>query len=108
MKPRVAAVLNKAADIVEKRGWTQGDFARMEDGDFCPANSEHAVAWCMEGAMARAIYELKEDRGLLARCCWFMGEHLGFGIRTSLWNDDEGRTREEVVRELRACAENLP
>jgi len=104
-----AEVLEAAADLIESRGWCQGRYAAIAvDGGSCGHLHPEATCWCAEGAIGRvagltlwALWQLDGRCGALAA----MRDYLGRSVVT--WNDEKGRTAEEVARELRACAAKL-
>ena len=105
---RVAAVLNAAADLLEKPGaWTQGEMARDESGSGVEERDPKAQCWCVIGAVARATTDLTgwvsntyvEARTTLALA---VGTDADGGIPD--WNDTPGRTQAEVVKALRHAA----
>jgi len=85
-----ADVLNKAADLIERDGWTQGTY--QLDGKRC-----------VDGAISATSHDWstwrnrKEARELLR-------DTIGAQILVD-WNDAPGRTKTEVVAALRAAAE---
>lgn len=50
-------VLLRAAELVEL-GWTRGTAARDASGQKARSTAPSATAWCVVGAMDRALYEL--------------------------------------------------
>jgi len=99
-------VLNRAADLIEERGWGQGG------GTW--AACEGAI--CIDEAVARALgftgcnafpsqggiwpQDLDETAPSVA-----IREYLDFhGYNLYHWNDSPGRTASEVIEVLRACA----
>ena len=106
-----AEVLDAAADRIERDGWHQGDF--FADQPSLPSFDESDIArvlkakpqpCCVMGALiaeADGDMELAEDRaGRLLEL------HLGLSYISQVpqWNDEAGRTKEEVVAALRAAA----
>jgi hypothetical protein len=92
--------LNRAADIIEQTGWTQGAFAIDAAGNPVTALSPTATCYCTIGAIRKAA---GGHTRVIARANAALCEHLG--IRdTADWNDTAGRTREEVVAALRGAA----
>jgi hypothetical protein len=139
-----AALLDKTADIIERNGWTQGDYVTWNPGElpenckvcprggmsvaagrhplfvvewpgFCPSifealatesdervtttDDEAALAEISAAEIAFATHIRKIDR-------WCNGSLTDASVIES-WNDDDDRTADEVVTELRACAANL-
>ena len=103
-------VLNRAADLIEERGWRQG-----------PAgwDNDQGSRLCLEGGILAALETSFSDIDLRE---WFMdcpayvavanylelpsGRDLAGHDNRAIWrfNDDPGRTQSEVVEVLRACA----
>lgn len=50
-------ILIRAAELVEQ-GWTRGTAARDADSQKVRSTSPQAAAWCVVGALDRALYEL--------------------------------------------------
>jgi hypothetical protein len=50
-------LLLRAAELVEQ-GWTRGTAARDADGQKVRSTASQATAWCVVGAVDRALYEL--------------------------------------------------
>lgn len=99
--PTVADVLEKAADLISAPGaWTQGVFARTENGGIVSPSSPLAVCYCMRGALYRASGRNLSDS--LAS----LNKALGFSSEKEMtrWNDDIARTQNEVVAALRSAA----
>jgi hypothetical protein len=79
------------AELLSKpEAWTKGVYARSRDGASCPAGSDEAVAWCLDGAMDRChpndwIEARRKLRELLP------------DIASFHWNDKPERTHAEVL-----------
>ena len=104
---QTSEVLNRAADLIEERGWGTGPRSIMSEEAPClmgaifaaefgrPAESEmegiSRVSSCPAGV---ALHDYLQDRDASIR-----GPHF-------LWrfNDAAGRTASEVIEVLRACA----
>lgn len=97
-------ILNQAADYIEEYGWVQC-------GGWYPLWEEPA---CLEGAMrvvtmqhtGEDIFTAPADSKwgpLYARAKAAMRNYLGVG-NPWVWNDEIGRTEEEVIEALRAAA----
>ena len=100
---KYSEVYNKAADIVEK-GWVQGAFAADEFGNEVSISSSKAVGWCMSGALA-FVFGDSIRRAFRSEDYENMVCYLKIGDSLSLWNDDQDRTKKEVVVFLRRAAE---
>jgi hypothetical protein len=101
------------ARVLIETGWCQGSAAKTGDGRECFAHSEHACQFCPTGAVTRVTWpwepdddpELWEANNLaweaLAKAIrneygWDMSEHLPWSVIQD-WNDEPGRTKEEVL-----------
>jgi len=97
------AIFDRAAQLVES-GWSQGVSARSDDGTVCRWESPDAKAFCAMGAVARALHEsgwwCPETQSAALVLLQQRVARLG-GKSTPKWNDDQARTREEVVAMLR-------
>ncbi len=82
-------VLDRAADLIEERGWHQGGAGWGGDGSLCVINACSQVDRRM-GAWLDAT-----DRVM---------DYLGINGGLAGWNDAPGRTQAEVVGVLRAAA----
>lgn len=94
------SLLQKAISRIE-RGWTQHAMARDADGERVRLSDDpKACSWCLCGAIqgddfkaSNALYNLLFDR-------------LPKGFRNlSEWNDEPGRTLDEVLALLRSVVQ---
>jgi hypothetical protein len=108
-------VLRRAAELVAM-GWTRGVGARNELGQKVVATDPQAVAWCLNGAINRALldvlgwdwYSCRLDLGLWMTLRRPVREVLrGRSLSTGLasWNDSA--TQQAVEDVLRAAAARL-
>lgn len=98
----IADVLDKAADLLEHNGWTQGNYENI-DGALCSVGAIRKVvtqsAYNGSRASARSVMALED--------------HLNPGAPHLLWtqlidwNDTPGRTMFEVIDLFRAVSKNL-
>lgn len=105
----VSEVLHEAADIIERQGWVQ--FEGMKPG---------TGPRCLMGGIAQAInapvrefvslgistycYSTTERHAAYKAVVEQIGEENIDGPWAFTWNDEEGRTAEEVIGVLRAAA----
>ena len=103
-------VLDKAADLIEERGWTDGPFGWPDD------RVKEGGALCLEGGIMAALgldmndvgrlYEEEDPRSF--RFCPAYNavrDYLGSDLTHIYeWNDKRGRTQHEVVATLRAAS----
>lgn len=93
---------DRAWKLLSKQwAWAQGCYARNRLGVCCSAENEHAVCFCVIGALHRVYgppssnpFNRKADK-VLRRV-----RKLGFDSIPD-WNDAEGRKKSEVVALLR-------
>jgi hypothetical protein len=99
----VADILTAAADLIAKPGaWTQGTFARTENGKNTGWKEDDAECFCVAGAILRVGGAGHLNRAWNVFDDWTRSK--GFRHLAG-WNDDPKRTQEEVVAALRAVAE---
>jgi hypothetical protein len=105
---KTSEVLDRAADLIEERGWGSGPTSVMGVGGACLIGAMYAAS--NDGAFADDecapyVWIAKSDPGLSA---FHYLRHLdGYIYRPAdlwHWNDTPGRTASEVVEVLRACA----
>lgn len=59
---KIRSVLIAARKMIEnKKNWHQGGYARDADGEQCHWTNEHAVAFCMMGAVRRSLPARQKD-----------------------------------------------
>lgn len=111
---KIAEVLEKAATLLETKGWTQRNFAVDKDGEPVAVNSEKACAYCIVGAIRKAIAERLPSEYSKARDLYLdlfpkATESIWdvTGTHPILWQDQDGRTAEEVISKLRQVAQQL-
>lgn len=97
-----ADILAAAAALVE-RGWSQHAAFRDANGEPCDAKA--AVAWCMTAAIYHRDYGTDDPLPHYA-AERFVRRVLGFDAKPEKessvgWNDEPGRTQQEVVSVLR-------
>lgn len=119
-------ILLKAARLLESKGWTQGDSARDAQGHSVGTNSPDATCFCATGAIHHALADLKRmspspvpydalNEGYIAAirtATWAIkGDDRNpkvYEVRTvPAWNDEDERTKEEVIDMLVAAAWNV-
>jgi hypothetical protein len=93
--------LNKAADLLESEGWTQGTW-HDEDG-YCAIGAIDEVMTNEWGktdkedyALWNSLHQTKLDARRQFR------DYVGMGIAS--WNDNVAQSKEEVVAAMRAAA----
>lgn len=93
-------VLHRTADLLEEFGWVQCSFGQDALGNEVSPTSPHVDRFCVLGAMGRACVDLGLDYGDREG---FYGKNPPSG-HWMAFNDAKGRTKAEVVSELRARA----
>lgn len=94
--------LNRAADLIEERGWTFGEG--------WPIYNRDTSSLCLEGGIMAAqgmAAETHDYEKAVIRCPAYLAvlSHLDSGFPYLFqWNDRKGRTAAEVIEVLRACA----
>ena len=83
----VAEKLREARALIE-RGWTQGVFARLPNGNGTYAENRKATCFCMVGA----LYHV----GASARCLRML-ERATHTSPAAKWNDAPERTQADVL-----------
>lgn len=104
----VSQVLSGAADYIDKHGWVQG---QMQDtkGRCCAVG---AIAVAASEVSEENVWAIRSDaENRLARTLVdeetlsIAGDVLGRFDLIVRWNDESGRTKDEVVQALRQAAE---
>lgn len=100
-----ADVLERAADLLEEFGWCQGSCAISLEGTATYQgwlNGELVDGLCMGTALIRAGRDL--GREILSPFDSYPPFDIDIDRPVAVWNDEPGRTREEVVARLRDAA----
>jgi hypothetical protein len=104
-QPGAEHILVRARELVAY-GWCQGADARDQRDGPVPPWSEEARRWSLLGALVAAV-DLPAEPGAvtlgpLRRALAALAEIIEEPLLAT-WNDDPGRTQEEVVRTLDAA-----
>jgi hypothetical protein len=100
-KAALADVYERAAEYAEEWGWTQG------------RAGEYGEPRCFMGLTASAVGEVKNQYGgwtLVDGPLWHRANEFAESVLESAaieWNDEEGRTKDEVINTLHALANKL-
>jgi len=94
-----ARVLLEAADVLDKKDWTQMVWARNAQNAMCSAWSPDATKFCASGAIARIL--ASDDSSAFLECVNVVERYLDNGKTLYAWNDELTRTKQEVVDALR-------
>ena len=100
-------ILLAAADLLDAPGaWCRGAFARDAESRPVSARDPSAECWCAFGAISRASQDA--DHAAHDTACMRLSEQLareGYEPGIVDWNEDDFRTRTQVVRMLRRAAQ---
>lgn len=103
MPKHIADLLNKAAEIIETRGFVKGDDKNAKMGHAgCPTCAALALYDAGE-ALNLSRRDVWDARRALCRHVGIANEDFLFGVFQ--WNDAPERTGEEVIAGLRGAAE---
>lgn len=99
----IARVLTAAADLLERKGWTKGEYAKAKDGQGCDALSRRAECYCVAGAIHRVARSLDYSRRRVIENA--VERHLRLpAYSITDWNDSR-RSAKTVIRALRSAAQ---
>lgn len=104
LSARVAADLRAAADVLERDGWTQGDYGRPS-GCKCLYGGIHFAVTDGESVSDVELSREEEKRADAAASRVMEVVDAGGWLDLLDWNDEPGRTAAEVVAALRAAAD---
>ncbi len=94
MSKKTQKVLDKAIDLLDKKGWCQNQFAKDKKGCSVAIGSKEAASFCVQGALLKAgVNNLKFDTSL--KVYNVLNQLVPEGYIE--WNDEKGRTKEEVI-----------
>jgi hypothetical protein len=100
---KTSEVLNRAADLIEERGWTTGEG--------WPEADPEVTALCLEGGIMAAQGMTLSNQAGLFTCPAYRAvrDYLDWQPKIGQtylfqWNDRPNRTAAEVIEVLRACA----
>ena len=96
----IAEVLEETAERVVKEGFGQHQFWNPKTGKYCTRG--HFTQVVLDRYRGTKVDGLDIWTMVIAGCDMVMATHLGRGV--AVWNDEPGRTREQVVSALTASA----
>ncbi len=107
MSTEIANILERAAELIETKGWTQGSYVRYGNGEEVGDTDYDAECFCISGALSHA--SKKKDFDMMCKAYYFLTDII-CKTRNSTkclekWNDDPARTKEEVIAFLKSAAE---
>ena len=110
MSAETAADLRAAADLIERDGWTQGRYHL--DGCHCALGAiATAITGDPQADPDEGIFAADADGDMKMWTRWGRATRVlrwqidGPGAAISEWNDEHGRTAEEVVAKMREAAD---
>lgn len=94
----------RPSELLRKRGWTQGAFAKGKYGYPRLWTDPFANSYCVVGAIKHVYHK---DAARTEAVISALRKHIGLTGTQSLveWNDAEGRTVEQVITALEAIEE---
>ncbi len=103
LRDEVADIVESAADLLERAGWIQDE------------DHIQGMGYCMVGALRQCLtehYTRCEDQYPAPIWENVIGEvraHMGTGTPAQIaaWNDEYGRTKQEVLDKLRSIAKEI-
>ena len=118
--PLAASVL-EAAGAYCNHGWTQGIYARDENGKGCGTTAAGAVCWCASGALTKALHRvvgtaasarlwdaaLREADAAMKRAIFARWPTTGDNDSIIVWNDAKERTQADVVATFHNAADAI-
>jgi len=110
-------IIKKAIELLETKGWTQGAYARNAEGAPIYRMEPEACSFCLSGALSRAYMEMNENHDDEVDPFYEEFRNTRIGIidiirkkygadQIITFNDDDGRTKEEVVGLLKEALNN--
>jgi hypothetical protein len=84
--------------------WTKGEYARDANGKPCPAWSEDAICWCLEGACSSILPRTLDWHPRYRRLERELEKYLPL-LGLVEWNDEPERTFEDIQEVLHAALE---
>jgi hypothetical protein len=97
----VAEVLEEAVTRVERRGFCQGEFWNRAADMYCTRGHFTQAALDLFGH-GKSVAGIESWTTIIVGCDMVMSCHLGRDV--AVWNDEPGRTADEVVAALSASA----
>lgn len=98
-------VIQEAANLLEQKGWIQGDFAKDSNGRLVASISPDATCYCTVGAIRAAVYKAsgETDTTIEGEAKRIIRRHIG-KVGIAMWNDADDQTKENVISTLREAA----
>lgn len=101
MKTKVIKALNKAAEFLDKNGWTQGTYARDKDGNPVDPESKDAVSFCAVGVLDR----IKAPNEVYAEVFHYLTNRKHSSIPS--YNDKYAKDKRYIQRLFRNVAKEM-
>ena len=111
----ISAILNKAADLIERNGWCRGSFSARPIGigmfrKIRFDEADETCAFCADGAIRFAAghndHNAAEADSDVRAALKAFSQHVQY-LNPASWNDMDGRTKHEVVNTLRQVAQKV-
>lgn len=99
MNIETRSILTRTKELLDK-GWTRQANARDDEEQEVSVIRDNATCFCLEGALLRALHEHGVSRDSANEDAVFerVQRHLPTKYNCLFaWNDEEGRTKEEVI-----------
>jgi hypothetical protein len=111
----ISTDLDRAAAVIETRGWTQHHYYRRTEADGPSLDLRTTAAVCLIGGLCAAINDGDPRPSMLVLDGpewdrYYEAEGVltcELGQGPCMWNDEDGRTAEQVIAFLRTTAANL-
>lgn len=102
-----AAVLRRAARLLQKSPWIQGSLGHLATG-VCAVGAIRAAGSSYHGRPSAQIATLESWSATDVFGSWLRGIDPTLTVDpVPTWNDAPGRTKEEVIQHLLKCADEL-
>jgi len=108
MSAETAAILDKAADVIERNGWYQGSYFNEVAGRApadCPVCTYGAIHIAAFGEPTPVLETEESAMGEANRAVNVLRKYLGITSVGAVWNDASDRTAEQVITALRGAAQ---
>lgn len=103
-----AAVLRRAAALIDDLGWCQRTNAQAANGKTVLSDDPDAARWCAYGAIRRVAAGPESSPRAVVEACHVLAQFIDPEATSTAdittWNDDDARTKAEVVAALRDAA----
>jgi hypothetical protein len=104
-----ADILEKAAEVLETRGWCQYTY-EAPSGEVCAIGAVRTAVWGAPLLMCVSREIVQEDYSKANGALKALADHVNFQYWPEIgafWNDAPGRTKEEVIDAFKHAAKDL-